>query len=625
MEPACGVAAREPMIEELAAIVKEIDAAAADSERLKPFLSTLVDMPAGLFSAALLLMGNYGGGPFVLVAARNYNSQARRAWMRWPLRRLFTRMKPSRIVSPFGSGDMALAIPFSFSEQRFVVVAPLRRTVSSREYDGFFTVLESLTVPEAERSWPALPGIPATPMDPTIVGFALCDELYERIEAPLRHRGWRFQRVLTYGDLWRSLPDLTPDVIAVDAAELIDPLSAITSIHRAADSPALRIVVFADEPLAAQGAAPVVDRTLPHETSGEALFLAFKEVARESAVHRRARIADADASAKRLAATSLTLQELATFLAERAADIMHGWAHCALLNEYGAVSRAESPSLPRPVFSAIPKSFLSEAPFFELHVGERFLAELTDEPFERMAFEALKPLSGASFPIVVADGERRGVLVTCSRRRWADSTAFEALDRLARMAAGRLAELQPSRRTIPEFRQERLWERLRDRALGVDIYRSADCVTPWRYRALTATSGLLTLGLADDTGLHLQLAGSSATGEGVVARTLVRAAGHRPSFAATIDFSMQAMSYASIGFSPPVTLSRSGPTGSISSSGNVTAGVATLASAEGAVVCDAGLWRWLSGRGAGYNLRALLDEETPVGLASIVTLGSPKQ
>src|SRR5262249_16858739 len=152
------------------------------------------------------------------------------------------------------------------------------------------------------------------------------------------------------------------------------------------------------------------------------IFKAFKDLARDASSLRRAHAQDADVAAKRQAQTSLTPTELARFAARRASEIMHGWACCVLFNEWGAVYRAEDPATSTPVFSTIPKSFLSEA-FFDLRVGDRFLSEVTDNPVERMALMALKPLSGATLPIAFENGEHFGVLIACSRHRWADSAA----------------------------------------------------------------------------------------------------------------------------------------------------------------------------------------------------------
>lgn len=609
------------MIDELAAILQGIDSAAKDSKSLAPLLSTLSDNQSGIFSGALLLKGGYGKGPFVVVGGRRCNARAARSWMRWPLRRLFTHMKPSRIVDPVGSGTLALAIPFAYGDQRYVVIAPLEERATSGQYEAFFSILESLTIPEPTFAVSLSGAIPATPIEPVIFGFALCDELFERIQPMLTQRGWEMRRVPAFGELFKALGESAPDIVAIDAAEFSDPLTAVTSLHRAADSAALRVLAFTSETPPIRGAAPVIDCIVPHDATQEIVFDAFKRLASEAYGSRRALADDADAETKLHVAQSLTPRELVEFAVTRAAEAMHGWAYCMVVNDYGIAYSAEFPLSAQPVFSTIPKSFLNDVPIFDLRVGERFLKELTDEPFEHMRFMALRPLSGASIPIVSRDGLHQGVLVACSRHRWASSASFAELDRLARIVAARFADLQPNRLTIPEFRQARLWERLRDRGLGLDVYRSASCTMPWRYRAMSNTSGLFTLGLRDDSALYDRLSALDSTSDSAVAQSLVAVAPERVSFAAAIDFAQQSMNYASVGFPPPVALNRRGPAGSVRSAGGVTAGVASLTSADGTVVCDSDLWRWLNRQRGSNPLRTLLDEEAPPGLASIVTLG----
>jgi hypothetical protein len=239
-----------------------------------------------------------------------------------------------------------------------------------------------------------------------------------------------------------------------------------------------------------------------------------------------------------------------------------------------------------------------------------------------MAVLALKPLSGATLPILSDSGERYGVLVACSRHRWADSAAFEALKRLARVLAARHGALKPGRVVIPEFRQELYWERLRDHAVGIDVYRSSDCRIPWRYRALSDTKGLLTLGLSDDGVLHGLLAGRGKIDSADMMRQMISFDHGVPSFAAAIDFTSESISYAAQGFTPPISLAASGPVGALHDAGGVTAGTATLPSPMEAAIFDTELWRWLDGRNKIERLRPLLEKETPSGLASIVRLGS---
>jgi hypothetical protein len=239
-----------------------------------------------------------------------------------------------------------------------------------------------------------------------------------------------------------------------------------------------------------------------------------------------------------------------------------------------------------------------------------------------MALMSLKPLSGASVPIVAHGGERCGVLVACALHRSSDSATFESLERLARIIAERYEALGPARVVIPEFRQEPYWERLRDRPFGIDVYRSTDCRIPWHYRPVTETSRLLTFGVKVSEKLAPWLAGRRGPELSDAVHELVTARSNAPSFAAAIDLSSESMTYAACGFTPPISFVARGPMGSFrTTADDVTMGTATLRSPGEAAIFDSQLWRWVSARNDAAQIRTLLEKETPSGLASLVTLG----
>jgi hypothetical protein len=247
------------------------------------------------------------------------------------------------------------------------------------------------------------------------------------------------------------------------------------------------------------------------------------------------------------------------------------------------------------------------------------LDDLTDDPRDRSAISSLEPISGAIVPILLG-GRHRGVLVACSLKGGADSASFEALERLAAILALRFDDLERNHGFVPEFRQESSWERLRDRAFSLDVYRSSDCPTPWRYRMVDETNGLLTMGLQDDEPLHSALTAAKSIRESALIETLAAHAPRASRFAAVIDFSTQAMHYATCGFSPPVVVNSSGPSGAVGTSGEIAAGVALLGPASRALIFDEALWQWCHGRDD-EGLVERLDAERPAGMASIITLG----
>ncbi|MBV8531335.1 MAG: hypothetical protein JO104_08455, partial [Candidatus Eremiobacteraeota bacterium] len=231
---------REPL-RELARLLDSIDAAARDRTALDGVLSALTGIKAPRFDGAVLFKCGYGGGPFVLQSSNGFDRRLARGWMRWPLRRLFVRMKPSLIFDPLGSDSVALAIPFSYGTERYLVLSPLAASKVTTPCRDFLRALESITVPAVSADRQTALEIPVTPVDPAVVGLALCGELLDRIAPPLQRRGWPLEQLHTFGDLWRRLEEGVPDIVAIDADELMHPLAALASIHRAADSAALRV------------------------------------------------------------------------------------------------------------------------------------------------------------------------------------------------------------------------------------------------------------------------------------------------------------------------------------------------------------------------------------------------
>jgi hypothetical protein len=293
-----------------------------------------------------------------------------------------------------------------------------------------------------------------------------------------------------------------------------------------------------------------------------------------------------------------------------------------LLNEYGAVFRAEHPPAPNPVLRKIPRPFLTGRRLFQATANEAFYDSVTDDAVERRALANLEPQMAASLALVSKAQRHCGAIVATSNQHHSDSLAFEALDRFANAVAARFEQLQPDNYALPELRKDRRWERLRDRMLHLDIYRSSDCTIPWKYRIFDDAWGLLTLGIDDDSDMIRQLHLPKRRSGVPAAPDLGERRSDAACFAATIDFSKQTMHYSSSGFPPPLSFERSGLRASSRVIGTQTTGVAALQANAGVVICDGALWNWLQRRDAPYErLASVLDREQPIGLASVVTLG----
>jgi hypothetical protein len=604
-------------VKDVAALLAAIDDAAGDPAAHDRLLEVLVGITT-VFSSAALFKG-YAGGALVITSSRGLGAREARSWMRWPLRRLFIRMRPCRLLDPCGSPRQALAIPFARGDRRWIVIAPLQPSTRPSEYEMFLRAVESITVPSDTSESPGDLFVRSNDFEPAIVNFALAEDLDRRVVDALSSRGWPHERITSFTMLTRRLRHSVPDVVVVDVARLQDPVSAIASIHRIADCGALLVLAFHPAGFERQCFQAVVDRFLPSDASPASIFKSIKGLAGEAAILQRNYTRDERTVIRRSVAGKLGYRELAEFAAKEASAMVRGWASCFLLNDGGAVYRAECPSSPQPVLRTIPKTFLTGASIFEAVSTPGFIEELTDDPADRRALLAMRPPSCASVTLISDDGRHRGVLVACSIEETVKSRAFDALECLSEIVAQRALELQHTFQQIPEFSTGKCWESLRERRLTIEVYRSKGCVVPWRYRQFTDAHGLLTLNIHEDDPIFQKADGPLGRSSlAAISRNREKSA---PFFAASIDFAAQSMNFATHGFSAPIFLNRSGPTSTIVAAGSVTTGTATLHSASDLVVCDSALWGWLSDQPAAMeNLHTALDLEMPRGLASIITL-----
>jgi len=609
-----------PRIDDLSRLLNAIAAAAKRPAELAACFDELTACP-DIFEGVTWLRGGYGGAAFVVAATSGCSGEVARSWMRWPLRRLFVEMHPSRIGDPFGSGQQALAIPFSHGAERSLLIALLRDAACSQAYDAFFGAIECITVAAIDSSSDS-GELPATTLEPSIVAFGLRDDLFQRVATALGRRGWAAQNASAFTEFAGLARTSPPDVIAVDATRLHDCMAAVATIHRIANYGPLRLLAFGASAAQQRLSGGLIDCVLPTDASPEAIFRAIKQLALKSNALRRTFVAEEAVCAQRGAASALSPQELADFAARQVAGMINGWAACVLLNEYGAVFRAEYPQGPNPVLRKIPRPFVTGERLFQATADEAFYDSVTDDAVERQALANLEPKTAVSLALVSKAQRHCGAIVATSNQRRSDSLGFEALDRFANAVAARFEQLQPDNYALPELRKERLWERLRDRMLHLDIYRSSNCMIPWKYRIFDDAWGLLTLGVDDDSDmirqLHLPKRRTGVPG----APDLRAQPNDAPCFAATIDFSAQTMQYSSRGFPPPLSFERSGLRASNRIVGTETTGVAALQANTGVVICDGTLWNWLQRRDGPYErLATVLDREQPIGLASVVTLG----
>ncbi len=609
-------------VERLATILRKLDDASRDPARIDSFLATLVDLPNGPFAGAGLFRAASDGRSFVLTASRGCEADAVRAWRRWPLGRLFARMKPARILDPDSGGTFALAVPLCYGSRRYVAIAPLNSRGVSARYQSFFDALESITIPRGDAALWLADEKPSVQIEPRIIGLMLCKSLHNRLTVMLDQRGWTLIRANRLRAFYEMVAADEPDVVIVDTAELADPISALRGVHHAAASRGLYVIAFEGQHRLASRVPILADHFLSHDESDAEIFATFKELFRGIEHLRRERSQHSMVIASQHIQELAAPQELADFAVHQAAALMRGWAGIALVGRSGSVYRAEHPQSGVAILSKIPASFLSDAPVFCSRVDHGFLDEICDDLRQRQAFERLEPISGATFPIKWAK-DRLGALVAVSQRVPAGPSEFEALCRLASDVARRFDEINSRAAVIPEFRRDGLWERWSDRTLEVAIYRSRDCVLPWRYRWVGETCGVLTLGVADTVQFYGRLGDPAVLEPRELVQELAACVAGPNRFAAVVDTATASMTYAAQDFSPPMLLGSRGPTGAIGRSEQVTTGIASLGAATDTLICDRQLWQWFGRHPAALDqIPTLLNEQTPPGLGSMVRMGS---
>ena len=606
-----------PPLERLSTILRALEDGATDRTRMEALLAVMAWEP---FEGAGLFAASPDGLAFLLLASHGADPRALRSWKRWPLRRLFARMKPARIADPAGSNTFALAVPFVHGARSYVVVAPVRGNMLTPQNERFFEALESITIPRVENPTPILDEIPIGPLEPSIVGLSLCPSLESRVRALLLARGWALTEAFSSArSFYGRVAEIAPDLVVVDGDELANPANTLRLVNRATQA-TLQILTFRSAP-AAYKVDALSDCTLPHDAEDLQIFAALKKLVRKIGPTRAA-------DSRRVAASDNqdlhgldAPEDLARFAAVRAAETVGGWAGVALVSESGTVHLAEYPRRKFPILSRIPPGFLLDRPLFQLHVDGRLIDEVADENGARADLMSLQPVSGAVIPI---EGRRRiGVITAVSMVRAADSEVFEELVQLGRGLGKRYQQIADRRSLIPEFARAGRWERWSAKALDVAVYRSHDCAIPWRYHALSAARGLLTLGDIDGARVCRSLADAFEPESADVTPTLARCVAGPQQFAAVLDSEAKSIVYAAHDFSPPLVLGARGPSGVIDAGARVTTGVAALGPTAEAVVCDRRLWQWFGESGTTLRrLPSLLDERTPPGMALLITLGS---
>ena len=605
---------REPLAD-LAAIVRSINEASQERTRVNGLLDVLSG--SEIFESIVAFGRAEPSKAFVPLEVRG-DREIAGGWKAWPLNRLFETMALRRISHPH-SARAALAIPLDYRDECRIVLAVLSSWAHGEALRAFFEALENFVVPRKHRADGLPEGIPMSPIEPRVACFALCPSLATAIEGMLARRGWRAGSARSVFEMRAWLASTGADVIFLDFTHEADPFSDVLRLHAILPSGS-KLVAFGAETyrdLVRQG---LLDALIAHDATEPEIFAVLKRFSRQIPELRRGRLSAVSAGFEAALRTMRTPAELSAAGARHAANIMSGWAAMHIVNAGGITYSSEHPRLQQPALTGLPKSFLSDEPLFQLQADERFYREISDDGDVAGTLAPLHPVSAASVPL--RHGDRRiGTLVTVSRGVTVDSTAFLALDGLAKIVTRRFEEVEAA--ADQSVQQCGAWEYVRHGALEFAAYRSRSSRVAWDYLALNSRLGLLVVGgTIGSSGLSRFLAPAEPL-EDQLARFLEKSGSQSRTFLAACNPNALTVTYAATGFPVPLAFDASGPVGAVSRRGSVVRGSVAIAPPAGLLIWDTSLRRWLARENVGAaSITETLEDLRPPGLAIVVTAAS---
>jgi len=605
---------RSPL-DDLAAIVSEINAAARDRTRLSGLLNVLAECE--IFESVVALGCKESYKQFVTFDARGSRDGAD-GWKSWPLQRLFDSMLLRRVAHP-SRAISALAIPLDYGDERRVVFATLSDWALGADLQPFFSALESFAVPRGVRETALPENIPVSPVEPRVVCYRLCPTVQAVVDEMLERRGWRATVPRNFFELRRAVETIGPDVVFCDFDNDMDPMGTVLRMHSLLTIES-KLVAFGNDKFHYLERQALVDTVLDHDASEPEIFSVLKRFARRIPELRKTRLRGMTAGFELALRDSSTPAELSATGARVAAGLMSGWASLHLVSETGTTYASEHPRTRTPVLTALPKTFLSDLPLFQLRVDERFYREISDDRRVVGALEMLHPLSAASIPLRQADFPV-GSLVSVSRDAVVDSMTFQALDGFAGAVTRRFQEFSKGPALAPLFQLSGVWECVHHGDLEFAAYRSRSSAMAWDYRSIRPDFGLLVAGDEIDFPSTRTLSPNPRMAEEELADFVVKARdARRRLFVAACNPLASTITYAATGFPAPLLFDAAGPAGSVSARASVVRGRIEIVPPAGFLVWDAPLQRWLVQEGVEVQtITETLEDLRPPGVAIVIT------
>ncbi len=604
---------RRPL-DDLAAIVTAVNAAARDRARVAALMDLLA--ASDIFDPVVALSAKGSWKTFFTSDLRGDRDKGV-GWQKWPLRRLFETMRLRRIRHPQRDTN-ALAIPLNYGDEGCVVLACLSDWAHEPSSESFFEALENFSVPSHLPAIVTPEGIPISPIEPHIVCFGLCPSLQAAVDSMLFRRGWMSQTVASPSELRVALETARAEVVLLDFDHQYDAFETLLRVHGYVGAET-KLLAFGEQTYSTLERQALVDCLLTHDASESEVFATLKRFTRLIPELRKTRLRAMTTGFEMALDDARTPSELSVVGARHAASVMHGWASMHLVSNDGATYAAEHPRQRAPVLKALPKTFLSDAPIFQLRADERFYHEVSDDRRVVGALERLHPVSAASIPLRFGD-RRIGTLISVSRDVAVDSSTFEALDGFSRLVTRRFDDFTHAATFGPIVERSGVWECVRHGALEFAAYRSRSSKVAWDYRTIRADLGVLVVG--DD--VHFPAVNALAHNAHLLEEELWRfvdgCLSDERIFVAACNPVESTVTYAASGFPAPLLFDAAGPAGALSVRGSVIRGTVAIMPPAGLLVWDMPLQRWLVRESVEVqSVTETLEDLRPPGLAIVVT------
>ncbi|MBV9271832.1 MAG: GAF domain-containing protein [Candidatus Eremiobacteraeota bacterium] len=600
------------LVDYLPRLLHYIQSAVRDRARVQDCIEALCAVPGGLFRSCAVLQSR-PLEPFVVVGRFGAADRDDRAWIRWPLQRLFVMRRAAVLEHPI-LAVRALALPLLHQGVRTVLILQLEHAPQSQDEQLLLAVLSAMSL-DSE----ALAADIQTIGTPEFLWLGTDAVARDSIERIVRTRAWRIRSYSRLAEVIEEARKCAVPVICVDRT-VTDPTQIVRTLRSVCGS-RVTIVTVGPVVIPAPELRVLVDQSIASELS-EKRSLDLLKAALQRSMAARVRETDAKVqNAKALIEDASGIDQLASEAARATARFVDGWANVQLVDSSGFVSLGEYPAISPPVATILPNFFLETRPLLSTKVDDEFFAFVTSDDRARDRLRALNLKSGACIPLV--DGERiLGTLLTGSMQSALERNELEALLQIAAQITLRAHSLS-AHKTAEEYYSERRWTHIKESGGEIRVYRPADSpVNAWLAKIDPHRSLLVLAEPERVEGIVNMLSPLERCAERP-RETLARLANFSTNaafFVAVVEYAGSTIAFAAHGMPAPILWNIAGPHGEIETHGNMCFGILSLNGSGCAYIGET--HRFDCAGKSPSQLRAAIDDEQPPVIIGCITMRS---